>query len=145
MNKVQILLVEDSRADARLVVEIFREENIGVDIEVARDGEQAMSYLNQCADSNCPDLILLDLNMPKKDGREVLAELKGLQRFRATPVVILTTSESEEDVLKSYNLQASCYVTKPFDLQRFTDIIKSLDQFWFSAVRFPPKQCLQCQ
>lgn len=142
-TKLKILLIEDSRADARLVVEVFREQNIAVDIDVSRDGEQAMSYLNQCTELECPDLIILDLNMPKKDGREVLAELKADPRFRATPVVILTTSQSEEDILKSYNLQASCYITKPIDLNRFIELVKSFDQFWFSAVMFPPKQCHQ--
>lgn len=143
-DNIKILLVEDSRADARLIVEVLQDEKIAVDIDVVRDGEQAMAYLHQegdYKDAVCPDLILLDLNMPKKDGREVLAELKASDRFKAIPVVILTTSKSDEDVLKSYHLHASCYVTKPIDLDDFIKIIKSLDGFWFSAVRFPPRQC----
>lgn len=139
---IKILLVEDSRADARLIVEVFKEERIAVDVEIVRDGEAAMSYLRregEYSEKPLPDLILLDLNMPKKDGREVLAEVKADEHLKSIPIVILTTSQSEEDILKSYNLQASCYVTKPIDLEQFTKIIKALDGFWFSAVRFPPK------
>ncbi len=141
-HAIKILLVEDSRADARLIVEVFKEERIAVDVDIVRDGEAAMSYLRregEYREKVQPDLILLDLNMPKKDGREVLAEVKADEHLRSIPIVILTTSQSEEDILKSYNLQASCYVTKPIDLEQFTKIIKALDGFWFSAVRFPPK------
>lgn len=142
-KRIQVLLVEDSRADARLILEVLKEEKIDVDIDVVRDGVEAMSYLNRTGEyenATMPDLVLLDLNMPKKDGREVLAEIKSSQKLNAIPVVILTTSQSEEDILKSYKLQASCYVTKPIDLEQFTKIIKSIDGFWFSAVRYPPKQ-----
>ena len=140
---LKILLVEDSRADARLILEVFAEEKIAVEVDVVRDGEAAMAYLHRTGEySNTvqPDLILLDLNMPKKDGREVLAEIKSDQHLNSIPVVILTTSQSEEDILKSYKLQASCFVTKPIDLEQFTKTIKSLDGFWFSAVRYPPKR-----
>jgi two-component system, chemotaxis family, response regulator Rcp1 len=143
-DRLKILLVEDSRADARLIVEVFQEEKIAADVDVVRDGEQAMAYMCQEGEYKAairPDLILLDLNMPKKDGREVLAELKASDRFKTIPVVILTTSQSDEDVLKSYNLQASCYVIKPMDLEPFIKIIRSLDGFWFTAVRYPPKPC----
>jgi CheY-like chemotaxis protein len=139
-TKINILLVEDSRADARLIAEVFAEEKISVDINVVKDGEEAMAYVRKegaYENSFRPDLILLDLNMPKKDGREVLAELKADESFKSIPVVILTTSQAEEDVLKSYELQASCYVTKPIDLEKFVKIIRSLDNFWFSAVKFP--------
>jgi CheY-like chemotaxis protein len=139
-TKINILLVEDSRADARLIEEVFREEKISVDINVVRNGEEAMAYMRKESAYKTalrPDLILLDLNMPKKDGREVLAELKADDSFQSIPVVILTTSQAEEDVLKSYKLQASCYVTKPIDLDKFIKIIRSLDDFWFSAVKFP--------
>ena len=143
MNKIiSVLLIEDSRADARLILEVFKEEKIAVDVKVIRDGEDAMDYLNKKGehkDAMTPDLILLDLNLPKKDGREVLLEIKQNNDLRTIPVVILTTSQSEEDVLKSYKLQASCFVTKPIDLDNFVKIIKSIDDFWFSAVRFPPK------
>jgi CheY-like chemotaxis protein len=139
-TKINILLVEDSRADARLIKEVFAEEKISVDINVVKDGEEALAYVRKegaYKTSLRPDLILLDLNMPKKDGREVLAELKADESFKSIPVVILTTSQAEEDVLKSYELQASCYVTKPIDLEKFVKIIRSLDNFWFSAVKFP--------
>lgn len=138
---IKVLLVEDSKADARLILEVFKDEKIAVDVTVVKDGEEAMDYLRTNGDreSTKPDLILLDLNLPRKDGREVLAEIKSDQDLKSIPVVILTTSQSEEDILRSYDLQASCYVTKPIDLDRFIGIIKSLDNFWFSAVRFPPK------
>jgi len=141
-RRINVLLVEDSRADARLILEVFQEEMVEADVEIVRDGELAMAYLRkegQFATAKRPDLILLDLNMPKKDGREVLAEIKESPELKAIPVVILTTSESEEDVLRGYALQASCYVTKPIDLNQFTSIIKSFDAFWFSAVKFPPR------
>src|ERR1700722_18461362 len=131
---LKVLLVEDSRADARLIKEVFRDEKIMVDLDTVRDGEEAMSYLfrqGTYKDAKCPDLIILDLNLPKKDGREVLAEIKSDPNLQSIPVVILTTSQSDEDILKSYKLQASCYVTKPIDLKNFTKIIKSLDDFWF--------------
>jgi CheY-like chemotaxis protein len=139
-SKINILLVEDSKADARLIEEVFAEEKISVDINVVKNGEEAMAYIRKEGAYKTalrPDLILLDLNMPKKDGREVLAELKADESFKSIPVVILTTSQAEEDVLKSYELQASCYVTKPIDLDKFIKIIRSLDDFWFSAVKFP--------
>jgi len=138
---IKVLLVEDNRADARLITEVFKDEKIMVDLDIVRDGEEAMSFLHregEYENAPCPDLIILDLNLPRKDGREVLSELKGDARLNSIPVVILTTSQSEEDILRSYKLQASCYVTKPIDLDQFTKIIKSLDEFWFSAVRFPP-------
>lgn len=132
---IKVLLVEDSQADARLIKEVFRDEKIMVDLDIARDGEEAMEYL--LSDGNNPDLVILDLNLPRKDGREVLAEIKENKSLRTIPVVILTTSQSEEDILKSYKLNANCYVTKPIDLDQFIKIIKSLDEFWFSAVKFP--------
>lgn len=132
---IKVLLVEDSQADARLIKEVFRDEKIMVDLDIARDGEEAMEYL--LSEGNNPDLVILDLNLPRKDGREVLAEIKENKSLRTIPVVILTTSQSEEDILKSYKLNANCYVTKPIDLDQFIKIIKSLDEFWFSAVKFP--------
>jgi len=139
-RKLQLLLVEDSEADARLIKEVMKDQNVAVDISVVRDGEEAMSYLYKqdgYENASRPDLIILDLNMPKKDGREVLAELKANGDLQSIPVLILTTSNSDEDILKSYKLNASCYITKPMDLDKFTDIVKSLDQFWFANVRFP--------
>lgn len=139
-DRIRVLLVEDSTADARLMIEVFKEHQINVDVAVVRDGEQAMNYLyrrGEYSESCVPDLIILDLNMPKKDGREVLAEIKNDNTLNTIPVVVLTTSQSEEDIVKSYKLHASCFVTKPLDLDKFIEIIKSLDRFWFQAVRFP--------
>lgn len=141
-RRLKLLLVEDSRADARLIMEVFKEEKVAVDIEVVRDGEQAMDFLHKrgpFSSAVTPNLILLDLNLPKKDGREVLAEIKVDAVLNSIPIIILTTSQSEEDVIKSYKLQASCYVTKPIDLEHFVKVIRSLDEFWFSAVKFPPE------
>jgi two-component system, chemotaxis family, response regulator Rcp1 len=141
LKRLRILLVEDSLADARLIIEVFKEEKILVDVDVVRDGEEAMDFLNKkgaFSNAASPDLILLDLNLPKKDGREVLAEVKGSPELDSIPIIILTTSQSEEDVIKSYKLQASCYVTKPIDLEHFVKVIRSLDDFWFTAVKFPP-------
>ena len=142
-ERLKVLLVEDSRADARLIVEVFKEEQIAVNIDVVRDGEDAMDYLNrvgQYQNVDLPDLIILDLNMPRKDGREVLAEVKADDKLNAIPIVILSTSQSDEDVMRTYKLQASCFITKPIDLEHFVKIMKSFESFWFSAVRFPPRQ-----
>lgn len=141
-QRLLLLLVEDSRADARLIMEVFKEEKVDVDIEVVRDGEQAMDFLykrGSFSNVATPNLILLDLNLPKKDGREVLEEVKKNTELSSIPIIILTTSQSEEDVIKSYKLHASCYVTKPIDLEHFVKVIRSLDEFWFSAVKFPPE------
>ncbi len=140
---VRVLLVEDSRADARLILEVFKEEKIAVNVDIVRDGEEAMFYLHrqgQYQEKLPPDLIILDLNLPKKDGREVLDEIKNDSALKTIPVIVLTTSQSEEDIHRSYGLQASCYVTKPIDLNEFVKIIKSIDEFWFTAVRFPRRE-----
>ncbi|HEY9713250.1 MAG TPA: response regulator [Chroococcales cyanobacterium] len=137
---VRILLVEDSLADSRLIQEVLKEAKITIRMELVRDGEEALKCLrNQppYEDAARPDLIILDLNLPKKDGREVLAELKDDPQLQSIPVVILTTSQAEEDILRSYKLNASCYVTKPIDLDQFVKIIRSIDEFWFTAVKFP--------
>ncbi|MBS2001786.1 MAG: response regulator [Cyanobacteria bacterium SZAS LIN-5] len=136
----RILLVEDSPADARLILEVFKDEKIAADIKVVRDGQAALDCLRSVgcfADSGRPDLVILDLNIPKKDGREVLAEVKADENLKSIPVVILTTSQSEEDIAKSYRLQASCYVTKPIELQQFVKTIRSFDSFWLQSVRYP--------
>lgn len=141
-KRLNILLVEDSRADARLILEVFKEEEVNATINVVRDGEEAMDFLLKrvpYADATAPNLILLDLNLPKKDGREVLAEIKQNADLDGIPIIILTTSQSEDDVAKCYKLQASCFVTKPIDLEKFVEVIRSLDEFWFSAVKFPPE------
>lgn len=140
LDNKRILLVEDSLADARLILEVFRDEKIGVDIKVVRDGQSALDCLRgvgKFQDAERPDLVILDLNIPKKDGREVLAELKADEELKSIPVVILTTSQSEDDIAKSYRLQASCYVTKPIELQQFVKTIRSFDSFWLQAVRYP--------
>jgi chemotaxis family two-component system response regulator Rcp1 len=142
-SSIEVLLVEDSRADARLILEVFKDENIDANIEVARDGEEAMALLQAYRSDpskRFPDLIILDLNLPKKDGREVLAEIKKDDELKSIPIVVLTTSQSEEDISQSYKLHANCYVTKPIDLQQFVEIIKALNRFWFSFVSFPSKK-----
>ncbi|MBX9952257.1 MAG: response regulator [Candidatus Obscuribacterales bacterium] len=141
-KKLAVLLVEDSLADARLILEVFKEENVNAEISVVRDGEEAMEFLekrNEFEKVDTPNLILLDLNLPKKDGREVLSEIKQNPHLNGIPVIVLTTSQSEDDVANCYKLQASCFVTKPIDLDRFVGVIRSLDEFWFSAVKFPPE------
>jgi len=138
---MQILIVEDNLADLNLILEVLQDEKIAVDVSVARDGMEAMDYLfNRGAFEHAvaPDLVFLDLNLPKKDGREVLKEMKENPRLSSIPVVVLTTSQAEEDIIRSYHLQASCYVTKAFDFDQFVKIIRSIDGFWFSAVRYPP-------
>jgi len=137
---IEILLVEDSPGDIRLTREAFKDTNVRVNLHVASDGTEAMAFLErlgQHAHVPRPDLILLDLNLPKKDGREVLKEIKGNQTLTSIPVVILTTSASEKDVLVSYRLHASCYITKPVTLDGFLEIMKSIESFWLSVVTLP--------
>jgi CheY-like chemotaxis protein len=136
----EILLVEDSLGDVRLTREAFKDAKVHVNLHVASDGTEAMDFLNQAgkfADVPRPDLILLDLNLPKKDGREVLEEIKESVSLRTIPIVILTTSASEEDVLRSYRLHANCYISKPVDLDGFLKVVKSIDNFWLSIVKLP--------
>ncbi len=140
-NRVaEILLVEDNPGDVRLAKEGLRESKVINNLHVVDDGVDAMAFLRKegnYADAVTPDLILLDLNLPKKDGREVLAEVKGDKDLRRIPIVILTTSQAEEDVMKTYDLHANCYVTKPVDLDQFVKIVKSLNNFWFEMVTLP--------
>lgn len=136
----EILLVEDNPADARLTEETFRDSRVCNNLHHVSDGVQAMKFLrrqNGYSEAPRPDLILLDLNMPKKDGREVLAELKQDPELSRIPVVVLTTSEAEKDVLKSYNLHANCFVTKPVDFEKFQELIRVIGQFWFMVVTLP--------
>ncbi len=140
-NPVVILMAEDSPSDADLAREAFKNGKLVNELVIVPDGVEAMLYMKkqgQYANALRPDIIVLDLNMPKKDGREVLAELKADPSFRHIPVVILTTSEDEADVLKSYELQASCYVTKPMDFSKFLDVAKQIKDFFFSVVTLPP-------
>ena len=138
---IEILLVEDNPGDVRLTKEALREAKVCNRIHTVSDGMQAMSFLNRehsYVDVPFPDLVLLDLNLPKKDGREVLASIKANPKIRHIPVVVLTTSKSEEDIIKSYELQASCYVTKPVDLDQFLEVVKSIGDFWLAVVKLPP-------
>lgn len=135
---IEILLVDDSEADVRLTLEALKEAKVRNSVEVAYDGESALERLRQ-PDRRTPDLILLDLNLPGLDGREVLAELKGDPELALIPVVILTTSRAEEDVLRTYRLHANCYITKPVDLNQFIRVVQSIEEFWFSVVRLPPR------
>lgn len=137
---IEILLVEDNPGDVRLTVEALKEGKVRNHMSVVTDGEKAMSFLRHqdgYADAPRPDLVLLDLNLPRKDGREVLAEIKGDPDLRRIPVVVLTTSKAEEDILRSYNLHANCYISKPVDLDQFISVVKSIEDFWFSVVRLP--------
>ncbi len=137
---VEILLVEDNPGDVRLTLEAFREARVCNKIHTVYDGEEAMAFLNQegsYADVPCPDLVLLDLNLPRKDGREVLAAIKADERTKRIPVVVLTTSKAEEDIIRSYELQANCFVSKPVDLDQFISTIKAIGDFWLAIVKLP--------
>ena len=142
VRPVEILLVEDNPGDVRLTELALKENKIANNLHVAVDGIEALKFLyrrDEYADVPEPDVILLDLNLPRKDGREVLAEIKQDGALKHIPVVILTTSDSDEDILESYNLHANCYVTKPLDLSRFVEVVHSIEGFWFSIVKLPPK------
>jgi CheY-like chemotaxis protein len=137
---VEILLVEDNPGDVRLTQEALREGKARNNLSVAADGVEALAFLRRegpYADAPRPDLVLLDLNLPKKDGREVLAEIKADDDLRTIPVVILTTSKADEDIVRSYNLHANCYVTKPVDLDQFITVVKSIEDFWLTIVALP--------
>lgn len=137
---IEILLVEDNPGDVRLTQEALKEAKVRNSLHVVEDGVAAMDFLfrrGEYANAPRPDLILLDLNLPRKDGREVLEEIKQDSQLMRIPVVVLTTSRAEEDILRSYNLHANCYVTKPVDLEQFITIVKSIEDFWLTIVRLP--------
>jgi CheY-like chemotaxis protein len=137
---IEILLVEDNLGDVRLTKEALRESKVSTRMHVVLDGVQALAFLRREGDyagMPRPDLILLDLNLPKKSGREVLAEIKGDEYLRRIPVVILTTSQAEQDIIETYNLHANAYVNKPVDLDQFIKVVKSIEDFWFEIVRLP--------
>ncbi len=137
---IEILLVEDNPADVRLTEEALREGKVKNRLAVARDGQEALEFLRRqgkFANATRPDLILLDLNLPRKDGREVLAEIKNDDDLKLIPVVVLTTSSAEQDILKSYKLHANCYITKSVDLEQFVSVVRSIDDFWLTVVRLP--------
>lgn len=141
-NTAEILLVEDNPADVRLTMEALKECKIINRLNVVEDGVEALDFLHRqgrYADAPRPDLILLDLNLPRKDGREVLAEIKSDERLRLIPTVVLTTSSADEDLLRAYGLHANCYVTKPVDFGRFIEVVQRLEEFWFSIAKLPPK------
>jgi chemotaxis family two-component system response regulator Rcp1 len=138
---VEILLVEDNPGDVRLTQEALREGKVRNNLSLVSDGVEALAFLRregQYADVARPDVILLDLNLPRKDGREVLAEIKQDPNLRRIPVVILTTSQAEHDILRTYNLHANCYITKPVDLEQFITVVKSIETFWLTVVKLPP-------
>ena len=137
---VEILLVEDSPGDVQLTIEALRDAKVSTHLHVAQDGEEALAFLRHAEgfeEVPRPDLVLLDLNLPKKSGHEVLTEIKQDPDLRRIPVVILSTSDSEDDVLAAYDQNANCYVTKPVDLDRFWEVVRSIDQFWLSFVKLP--------
>jgi CheY-like chemotaxis protein len=137
---IDILLVEDNVADVRLTEEVLTESKIQNNLKVVNDGAEALRYLRkqgEFQDSRRPGLILLDLNLPVKDGREVLAEIKGDPNLKRIPVVVLTTSKAEEDIFKTYNLHANCYITKPVDLEQFVTVVRYIEDFWLAIVRLP--------
>jgi chemotaxis family two-component system response regulator Rcp1 len=143
MNSIEILLVEDIQADVRLIQETLKEEKLHTCLSVVNDGVEALAFLRRegrYENVVRPDLVLLDLNLPRKDGREVLQEIKNDPGLKAIPVVVLTISEAEKDILVSYNLHANCYIVKPLDLNQFSKVVKSIEDFWLAIVKLPPNQ-----
>ncbi len=137
---IEILLVEDNPGDVRLTQEALKEHKIVNNLYLAKDGVEAINFLRRegkFADAVRPDLILLDLNLPKKDGREVLMEIKKDEELRRIPVVVLTTSRAEEDIIRTYDCYANCYITKPVDFDQFINVVKSIEDFWLSVVKLP--------
>jgi CheY-like chemotaxis protein len=140
---IDILLVEDNPGDVRLTIEALKDGKVRNRLNVVQDGVEAMVFLRQegkYAGAPRPDVILLDLNLPKKDGREVLAEIKADEHLRRIPVVVLTTSSSEQDILKTYDLHANCYITKPVDLEQFIEVVKGIEDFWLTVVKLPVRE-----
>ncbi|MEH1970030.1 MULTISPECIES: response regulator [unclassified Nostoc] len=139
---IEVLLVEDNPGDAQLTRIALEDSKISIHLNVVEDGVEAMAFLRKqekYVKAAHPDIVLLDLNLPRKDGREVLAEIKGDENLKRIPVVILTTSQAEEDILKAYNLCANCYITKPVDFDQFVKIVQSIENFWFAIVKLPPE------
>ncbi len=137
---LKILLVEDNPGDVRLTMEALKDAEVPNKLSVVRDGVEAMEFLRrqgQYATASRPDLILLDLNLPRKDGRQVLKEIKADDTLKRIPVVVLTTSRAEEDILKAYDLNANCYITKPVDLDQFTQVMQAIEVFWLTVVKLP--------
>jgi chemotaxis family two-component system response regulator Rcp1 len=142
MKPIEILLVEDNPGDARLTREALAQSKVRNNLHHARDGEEAMAFLRregQYSHAPTPDLVLLDLNLPRRDGREVLEDIKKDPLLKQIPVVVLTSSQAEEDILRSYRLHANCFITKPVDLEQLTKVVQGIEQFWFTLVRLPPE------
>jgi CheY-like chemotaxis protein len=140
MKAIEILLVEDNPGDARLTREALAQSKVRNNLHHARDGEEALEFLRDCGPGGRrphPDLILLDLNLPRRHGREVLEEIKGDPSLMHIPVVILTSSQAEEDILRSYQSHANCFITKPVDLEQLTKVVQGIEQFWFTLVKLP--------
>ena len=140
LRQIEILLVEDNQADIRLTTEVLKDAKLRNTIHVARDGIEALEFLRRQGKFSGfpePDLVLLDLNLPRLNGREVLREIKSDPEMKRIPVVILTTSDAEQDILKSYELHANCYITKPVDLEQFSKVVQYIEEFWFSIVKLP--------
>lgn len=138
---IELLLVEDNPGDVRLTEEALKEGKVAHHLHVARDGEEALAFLRRAApyaDAPRPELILLDLNLPRKGGREVLREIKQDRSLRKIPVVVLTSSKADEDILSAYELNCNCYITKPVDLERFIEVVELIDSFWLTVVTLPP-------
>lgn len=143
LRPVDILLVEDNPGDVDLTIEALKEGKVANRLRVAEDGMEAMAFLRQegkYSDAFRPDLILLDLNLPRKDGREVLAEIKADPSLKHIPIVVLTTSEAEQDIIRSYRLHANCYIAKPVDLEQFIRVVRAIDDFWLTVVKLPREQ-----
>lgn len=139
-RKIEILLIEDNPGDVRLIQEAFKDSKVIGNFQVSGDGEAAIEYLSKVGENGLntrPDMIFLDLNLPKKNGLEVLEEIKSNPLLRSIPVVVLTTSSSEEHVYRSYNLNANCYITKPVDFEQFINVVKVIESFWFTIARLP--------
>lgn len=139
---IQILMVEDNPDDIELTVEALKDARVANHLTVVQDGEEALSYLRcrgKYAQAVRPDLILLDLNMPRKNGRDVLRDIKNDPKLKRIPVVILTTSQAEEDILHTYDLHANCYITKPVDFNQFLKVVRSIEDFWLTVVKLPPR------
>lgn len=142
VRPIEILLVEDSLGDIELTKEALHETKLKVNLSIVMDGEQALKFLKKeddYRDAKTPDLILLDLNLPKVDGRAVLKEIKEHPELKRIPVAVLTMSQADEDILQSYNLHVNCYITKPLNLDRFLDVVKAIEGFWFTIVTLPPR------
>lgn len=139
---IEVLLVEDNPGDAQLTQIALEDSKMAVNLSIVEDGVEAMDFLKKqkkYSEAPHPDLVLLDLNLPKKDGRQVLFEMKADEALKRIPVVVLTTSQAEEDILKAYNLCANCYITKPVDFDRFVKIVQAIENFWFTIVKLPPE------